>query len=104
MEAKGWIIGIGMGFYAYYFPLILKFVYMAALGVLFAKIRSAATGMLFISTVLLMSVNWIYYFVPREYNSLHNFYLNAFTTTCFLVQTISLVLFVRAISRVTVRP
>ena len=48
METLNLILGIGMGFIAFYLPLILHAVFVVALGVLFAKVRSIATGMLFI--------------------------------------------------------
>ncbi|OQX15681.1 MAG: hypothetical protein BWK76_12810 [Desulfobulbaceae bacterium A2] len=99
MEARGWILGIGMGLFAYYLPLILRLVYLAALGVLFARIRSVATGMLFFAGLFMMSAPWIARYLIRDFGAQHTLYLNIFTTLCLLLQTTGLVLYVRTIPK-----
>ena len=101
METLNLILGIGMGFIAFYLPLILHAVFVVALGVLFAKVRSIATGMLFIGFLFSMSAPLIVHFLFGSSGVHLNFYVSFFNSFCVLIQTIGLVLYVCTVSRPT---
>lgn len=97
LEARNWIFGIGLGLLISYLPAFLHFVFIGALGWLFNKVRSPATGILFLGSLITLAAPWVVtiYSTPGAYP---NVTIQLVSSLGVLLQTIGLVAYVHSIS------
>lgn len=97
VEARNWIFGIGLGLLISYLPVFLHFLFIGALGWLFNKVRSPATGILFLGSLITSAAPWVAT-IYRTSGAYPNIGIQLVSSLGVLLQTIGLVAYVRSIS------
>lgn len=91
------MLGIGTGLLIFYLPMLLHLVFIGALGILFKKVRSPATGMLFFGSIITLAGPWLasIFHAPQAYS---NIPIQLVSALGVLLQTVGVVAYVRSVS------